>query len=119
MSSWFCSERLHDRGCSLAAERICDALSQPVERADAWRSELPGAAHATIEFTASVGIAFGYRDSVDGLLRDADLALYAAERAARNRTVSFKPGLAIGPTTVHDRDGGSDELPGVPVGAGS
>ena len=105
-------------GAELAAERICQALGEPVERVDAWRSELPGAPHETIDVTASIGIAFGYRDTVDELFRDADLALYAAKPAGRNRAVLFEPRLAIGPSAIYDGDGRRDEHPGVPVGAG-
>src|ERR1700730_589837 len=43
--------------------------------------------------TASVGLAVGQYSSPDDLLRDADLALYAAKAAGKDRYVLFDAGL--------------------------
>ncbi len=48
----------------------------------------------TVSVSASVGIAIGPRSSVDALLRDADLALYAAKAAGKDRYILFEAGLA-------------------------
>ena len=43
-----------------------------------------------LSLSASVGIAFGLRGSADELLRDADIALYAAKGSGRDRHVLFQ-----------------------------
>jgi predicted signal transduction protein with EAL and GGDEF domain len=48
-----------------------------------------------VTVSASVGIAVGPRTSVDELLRDADLALYAAKAAGKDRYMLFRPGLEV------------------------
>jgi diguanylate cyclase (GGDEF)-like protein len=72
-------------GPELVAERICQALRQPIVlRKTDGRS---------LSITASIGIALGLRDSADELIRDADLALYAAKRAGKNRWASFESSM--------------------------
>jgi len=71
-----------DAGGELVAERICEVLGQPVE--------LDDADGRTLSITTSVGIAHGQRDSADELLRDADVALYEAKRAGKNRWMAFE-----------------------------
>ena len=71
-----------DAGAELVAERICEVLGQPVE--------LDDADGRTFSITTSVGIAHGQRDSADELLRDADVALYEAKRAGKNRWMAFE-----------------------------
>jgi hypothetical protein len=48
---------------------------------------MKGEAGRELSVTASVGIAFGLRGSADELLRDADIALYEAKAAGRNRVM--------------------------------
>lgn len=63
-------------GPELVAERILDALRQPYD--------LP-AAGGSLPLSVSIGVATGDRVRGDDLLRDADLALYEAKRAGRDR----------------------------------
>ena len=74
-----------DAGPELAAERICEVLSQPIE--------LTNMHSPALVVTASVGIALGQAGSADELLRDADFALYEAKRAGRNRWASFQSSM--------------------------
>ena len=71
-----------DAGPELVAERICQALSQPIV--------LDKTEGRSLLMTASIGIALGLRNSADELIRDADLALYAAKGAGKNRWVSYE-----------------------------
>lgn len=68
----------------LLADRIHDVLAEPVLVGD-----------RPVDVTASIGIARaeGPLSSPDQLLGDADLAMYAAKHAGRNRTVVYNPGL--------------------------
>jgi diguanylate cyclase (GGDEF)-like protein len=61
-------------------ERIIEVLRQPLELEERG---------GTLSFTASVGIAVGQYASPDALLRDADLALYAAKAAGKDRYALF------------------------------
>jgi len=70
-----------DAGPELVAERILEVLRQPYEP--------HGAITRRLTLTASVGMALGLRASADELLRDADLALYAAKAAGRDRYSLF------------------------------
>ncbi len=79
-------------GAERVAERLLEALRLPYEIDDAPKRGLT--------FTASVGIAVGARDSADELLRDADLALYAAKAAGCNRYVMFESAMQ---TSSHER----------------
>jgi EAL domain-containing protein (putative c-di-GMP-specific phosphodiesterase class I) len=81
-----------DAGPELVAERICHVLGQPVE--------LAGTERRTLSVTTSVGIALGQRGSADELLRDADLALYEAKGAGKNRSVTFESRMQ---TAAQDR----------------
>jgi diguanylate cyclase (GGDEF)-like protein len=74
-----------DAGPELVAERICQVLAQPIEL-DCVRG--PG-----LSLTASVGIAIGERQSVDELLRDADVALNEAKGGGRSRWTVFDAGM--------------------------
>jgi PleD family two-component response regulator len=53
-----------------------------------------------LSLTVSIGIAFGLRETADELLRDADLALYQAKVAGRNRYVLFHSAMQ---TAAQDR----------------
>jgi diguanylate cyclase (GGDEF)-like protein len=62
------------------ADRLIDVLRQPVELDDGRK---------IFSVTASIGLAVGQYSSPDDLLRDADLALYAAKAAGKDRYVLF------------------------------
>jgi diguanylate cyclase (GGDEF)-like protein len=81
-----------DAGPELVAERLLEVLGQPYELSNTTGGQLA--------VTASVGIAFGLRESADELLRDADIALYEAKAAGKNRYVTFQSAMQ---THVQDR----------------
>jgi diguanylate cyclase (GGDEF)-like protein len=62
------------------ADRLTDAIRAPVELGDGGK---------VFSVTASIGVAVGRYESPDDLLRDADLALYAAKAAGRDRYALF------------------------------
>jgi predicted signal transduction protein with EAL and GGDEF domain len=69
-----------------AATRIADSLRQPVTLAD-----------ATIRVAASIGVALGSgAESAEDLLRNADVAMYAAKQSSRGGAEIFRPGLRDG-----------------------
>ena len=74
-----------DVGPELIAERLLDALREPVKLGDERTS---------VTVTASIGIATGDRTSAAELLRDADIAMYRAKWGGRNRHVIFEGGMA-------------------------
>jgi diguanylate cyclase (GGDEF)-like protein len=65
---------------NLLADRLTASLREPVELGNAGK---------TFSVTASTGVAVGRYESPDALLRDADLALYAAKAAGRDRYALF------------------------------
>ncbi len=67
---------------TLAAERILEVLREPFALGD---NQSP---HTV---TASIGIATGPRASAEDLLRDADVALYEAKAAGKQRYALFQP----------------------------
>ncbi|MET0911204.1 MAG: EAL domain-containing protein, partial [Ilumatobacteraceae bacterium] len=67
---------------TLVAERVLDVIRQPFTLADAA---------TPIMVTASIGIAVGRADAPLDTLRDADMALYEAKDAGRNRYEIFRP----------------------------
>ena len=69
----------------LVAERVLDLLGQPVD--------IGASDSRSLSVTASIGIATGPRASADELLRDADIALYRAKEAGKNRYVLFESGM--------------------------
>jgi diguanylate cyclase (GGDEF)-like protein len=71
-----------DAGPELVAERLLDVLREPFLVAN---RETP------LRVTASVGIAVGDRISPSELLRDADIALYSAKAAGKDRYSLFLP----------------------------
>jgi diguanylate cyclase (GGDEF)-like protein len=81
-----------DAGPELVAERLLEVLNEPYE--------INGAGRGQLAVTASVGIAFGLREDADELLRDADMALYEAKAAGKNRYVAFQSAMQ---THVQDR----------------
>jgi diguanylate cyclase (GGDEF)-like protein len=72
-----------DAGPELVAERLLAALRAPFE--------LEGLPNGPFTLTASIGIAAGLRPSATELLRDADIALYEAKTAGKDRFVVFQP----------------------------
>jgi diguanylate cyclase (GGDEF)-like protein len=69
------------------ADRIVAAIRRPVELE-------PGGAVVTV--TSSIGVAVGQYATPDALLRDADLALYAAKAAGRDRYSLFDASMHDG-----------------------
>jgi diguanylate cyclase (GGDEF)-like protein len=74
------------------AERLLEVLREPFEIDDTARP--------SVSITASIGIARGNRISATDLLRDADIALYEAKAAGRDRYVTFQREMQ---TAVEDR----------------
>jgi len=66
------------------ADRLIDILRAPVELDDGRK---------IFSVTASIGLAVGQYSSPDRLLRDADLALYAAKAAGKDRYALFDAAL--------------------------
>jgi diguanylate cyclase (GGDEF)-like protein len=71
----------------LLADRLIEILREPVEL-DHGRK--------TTSVTASIGVAVGQYATPDALLRDADLALYAAKAGGKDRHVLFEPSMNTG-----------------------
>jgi diguanylate cyclase (GGDEF)-like protein len=67
---------MHETTAKSLADRLVLALREPIEIQ-------PG--RPPVSVTASIGVAVGRYASSDALLRDADLALYAAKAAGRDR----------------------------------
>ncbi len=74
-----------DSGPELVAERVLDVLRQPYE--------LTSTAGRRLSITASVGVAVARSGGADELLRNADLALYQAKAAGRDRSVVFQSSM--------------------------
>jgi diguanylate cyclase (GGDEF)-like protein len=66
----------------LVAERILEIMRQPFD--------IDGAVAPTV-ITTTIGIAVGYREVPEQLLRDADMALYQAKAAGKNCYEVFHP----------------------------
>jgi diguanylate cyclase (GGDEF)-like protein len=81
-----------DVGPELLAERLLDVLRLPYE--------IEAHGERQLSLTASIGLASGRRDSADELLRDADVALYEAKAAGRDRCVVFESRMQ---TAIQDR----------------
>jgi diguanylate cyclase (GGDEF)-like protein len=69
------------------AERITASLGEPVELHEGSGS---------FSVTVSIGVAGGHRESADELLRDADVALYAAKAAGKDRYTVFEASTHTG-----------------------
>jgi diguanylate cyclase (GGDEF)-like protein len=72
-----------DGGAEFVAHRILESLHEPVVLLLAGGKE--------VRVTASIGIASGVRDNPNDLLRDADVALYEAKAAGKDRYAVFEP----------------------------
>ena len=68
------------------AERLLQVMRIPLEL-------VPG---SSVQISASIGIAVAWRDAetADALLRSADIAMYAAKTAGRNRFARYHPRMA-------------------------
>ena len=80
-SSWSTAAR-SDVAPELVAQRLLDVMRQPFELDDA---SMP------LTVNISIGIATGDRGTAGELLRDADVALYQAKAAGKNRYEIFDP----------------------------
>jgi diguanylate cyclase (GGDEF)-like protein len=69
------------------ADRLTEVLREPVALEDG---------HKIFSVTASIGVAMGRYATPDGLLRDADLALYAAKAAGKDRYALFDASMYAG-----------------------
>jgi diguanylate cyclase (GGDEF)-like protein len=78
-----------DASPELVAERVREVLRQPYDISD----HVDGHAGRQLSITASIGIAAGERMSADELLRDADVALYEAKAAGKDRHVTFESSM--------------------------
>jgi diguanylate cyclase (GGDEF)-like protein len=81
-------------GPELVAERLLEVLAEP------FKLHGPNPAQIPVTVSASIGIAVGLRDSSEELFRDADVALYQAKEAGKNRYVVFESEMY---TTLHSR----------------
>ncbi|HVC06472.1 MAG TPA: EAL domain-containing protein [Solirubrobacterales bacterium] len=72
-------------GPELIAERLLEAFKQPFK--------LKGAEDTQVFVKTSIGIATGGRSSAEELLRDADIAMYRAKWAGKNRYLVFESGM--------------------------
>ncbi|MGO9954681.1 MAG: putative bifunctional diguanylate cyclase/phosphodiesterase [Solirubrobacteraceae bacterium] len=76
----------------LVAERLLEVLREPYDlRAQIGRQ---------LSVSASIGLALGQRTGAEELLADADVALYSAKTAGKNRYVVFESAMQ---TAVQDR----------------
>jgi diguanylate cyclase (GGDEF)-like protein len=83
-----------DAGPEMAAQRLHAALAEP------FLLEVPEPVELVVR--ASIGVAIGPRSTGDELIRDADVALYQAKEAGRDRIVVFRPEMQ---TAIKDRLG--------------
>ncbi len=72
-------------GPQLVAERLLEVLRLPYDMADDIGRQL--------SLTASIGVVYGERSTAEQLLADADIALYTAKSAGKNRYVLFQTGM--------------------------
>lgn len=79
-------DEVDDRGMALViAERLRLRLTEPYDL---------GSSDGTVRVGASIGVAMlTDGEGTDGVLRAADLAMYAAKQAGKGRVRSFEPGL--------------------------
>jgi len=80
----------------LLADRLTEVLREPVELDDGRK---------IFSVTASIGVAVGQYATPDALLRDADLALYAAKAAGKDRYALFDASMYEGDETRLELEG--------------
>jgi diguanylate cyclase (GGDEF)-like protein len=88
-------EDVADEDDALAvATRLADALRQPI-----------AIGHVQVRVAASIGVALGGggQDTADDLLRNADVAMYAAKHSARGGAEIFRPALREGASERAER----------------
>jgi diguanylate cyclase (GGDEF)-like protein len=71
-------------GPEAIAERLLESLKRPIRLGE---DETP------FTVTASIGVAYGERESAGELLRDADIAMYQAKMEGPNRYAVYQPGM--------------------------
>ena len=71
----------------MLADRLTEVLREPVELEDGRKIS---------SRTVSIGVAIGPYANPDSLLRDADLALYSAKAAGKDRSVLFDASMNAG-----------------------
>jgi EAL domain-containing protein (putative c-di-GMP-specific phosphodiesterase class I) len=74
----------HEMPPDAIAERVIGAMHEPIMLDDS---------DAAFSCSVSIGIAIGARASADEMLRDADLALYAAKAEGKDRAVLFQASM--------------------------
>jgi diguanylate cyclase (GGDEF)-like protein len=70
----------------LVAERLIEVMREPVVLEDG---------QTTFTFSVSIGVGIGLRACADDLLRDADMALYTAKAAGKDRAVLFQATMQL------------------------
>jgi diguanylate cyclase (GGDEF)-like protein len=78
---------IDEAALDLLADRLTEVLRQPIELDDGRK---------IFSVTASIGVAIGQYSAPDHLLRDADLALYAAKAAGKDRYALFDASMYEG-----------------------
>jgi diguanylate cyclase (GGDEF)-like protein len=73
-----------DAGVDVVAERLLDVMATPF---------IIAASKVPLSVSASIGIAEGDRATPEALLQDADIALYQAKEAGKQRAVKFMPSM--------------------------
>jgi len=73
-----------EAGVDVVAQRILDVLATPF---------IISASNVPLNVSASIGIAEGDRNTPEELLQDADIALYQAKNAGKQRAVKFLPSM--------------------------
>jgi diguanylate cyclase (GGDEF)-like protein len=81
-------------GPEMVAERLIGCLSLPFH--------VSGEGKLPISISASIGIAIGRSESAPDLLRDADIALYAAKAAGKKCSIVFEPSMREAIQTHHE-----------------
>jgi diguanylate cyclase (GGDEF)-like protein len=79
----------------LLADRMTASLGEPVE--------LHGGS-GSFSVTVSIGVAGGHHETADALLRDADVALYAAKAAGKDRYTLFEANAGLEGATNPEAD---------------
>ena len=73
-----------DAGVDVVADRLLDVMATPF---------IISASRVPLNVSASIGIAEGDRSTPEALLQDADIALYQAKAAGKQRAVKFVPSM--------------------------
>jgi diguanylate cyclase (GGDEF)-like protein len=84
--------RATDGGAEQLAKRLLEAMREPFL--------INGTRGASRSVTSSIGVAIGDRQNAETMIGDADIALYRAKTAGKNRYVVFSPEMR---GTVDDR----------------